>query len=123
MLLGTQPLGPSRMATVERALLDAASRPQLSGGASRVAEALAAVKDTTGVLELAREAHDIVAYRRIGSLATTLSLAVGRDLEPVPWKTLIELDRNARGEKGWVDKIWGVAWPYPASQLEAVVAA
>src|ERR1019366_844083 len=34
VLLGTQPLGPSRIATVERALLDAASRPQLSGGAS-----------------------------------------------------------------------------------------
>jgi predicted transcriptional regulator of viral defense system len=123
VLLGTQPLGPSRIATVERALLDAASRPQLSGGASRVAEALAAVKDTTGLLELARGADVIVAYRRIGSLATTLSLPVGRDLEPLPWKTLIELDRNARGEKGWVDKIWGVAWPYPASQLEAVVAA
>jgi sporulation-control protein spo0M len=36
---------------------------------------------------------------------------------------LIELDRKARGENGWVDKTWGVAWPYPASQLHAVVAA
>ena len=123
VLLGTEPLGPSRIATVERALLDAASRPQLSGGASRVAEALAAVKDTTGLLDLAREVNAVVAYRRIGSLATALSLLVGRDLEPLPWKTLIELDRNARGEKGWVDKTWGVAWPYPASELEAVVAA
>ena len=29
----------------------------------------------------------------------------------------------ARGEDGWVDKTWGVAWPYPASELQAVVGA
>lgn len=123
VLIGTQPLGPSRVATVERALLDAASRPRISGGASRVAEALAAVDGTTELLNLAREVDTTAAYRRIGSIATTLSLPAGRDLEPLPWKTLIELDRTVRREDGWVDKTWGVAWPYPASQLEAVVAA
>lgn len=54
-------------------------------------------------------------------MAATLSLSVGRGLEPPVWRSLIELDRKARGEKGWVDKIWGVAWPYPASELEAEV--
>jgi predicted transcriptional regulator of viral defense system len=123
VLLGTEPLGPSRIATVARALLDAASRPHLAGGASRVAEALAAAKGTPGLLDLAREVGAGAAYRRLGSIATTLSLPVARDLEPLPWRTLIELDRKARGENGWVDKAWGVAWPYPASQVQAVVAA
>jgi predicted transcriptional regulator of viral defense system len=121
VLVGTEPLGPSRVATVERALLDAASRPALAGGAVRVAEALAATDRVVGLRELAREINADPAYRRIGSLATTLSLSVGRDLEPPEWRTLIELDRKARGEDGWVDKTWGVAWPYPESELQGVV--
>lgn len=121
VLIGTEPLGPSRVATVPRALLDAASRPLLVGGASRVAEALAAADGAGGLLDLAREINAEPAYRRIGSLATTLSLPVALGLEPPTWRSLIELDRKARGENGWVDKAWGVAWPYPASELEAVV--
>ena len=38
-------------------------------------------------------------------------------------RTAMNAHRKARGEKGWVDKTWGVAWPYPATELEAVVAA
>jgi predicted transcriptional regulator of viral defense system len=121
VLVGTEPLGPSRVATVERALLDVASRPTLAGGAARVAEALAAVDRVTGLRDLASEVKADAAYRRIGSLAATLSLPVARDLEPPAWRTLIELDRKARGEDGWVDKTWGVAWPYPVSELQAVV--
>ncbi len=120
VLIGTEPLGPSRIATVERALLDAAARPALAGGA-RVAEALAAADRVVGLRDLARQINADPAYRRIGSLATTLSLPAGRDLEPPAWRTLIELDRNARGDHGWVDTTWGVAWPYPASELQAVV--
>jgi len=100
-----------------------ASRPALAGGATRVAEALAAVDRIVGLHDLALEIKADPAYRRIGSLATTLSLPAARDLEPPVWLTLIELDRKARGEDGWVDKTWGVAWPYPASELQAVVGA
>lgn len=121
VLIGTEPLGPSRIATVERALLDVASRPALAGGAARLAEALAAADGVVGLRDLARDINADPAYRRVGSLATTLSLPVGRDLEPPEWRTLIELDRKARGEDGWVDKTWGVAWPYAASDLQAVV--
>lgn len=123
VLVGTEPLGPSRIATVPRALLDAASRPLLAGGASRVAEALAAADSVGELRDLASEINAEPAFRRIGSMATTLSLPVGRGLEPPLWRSLIELDRNARGKGGWVDKKWGVAWPYAASELEAVVAA
>ena len=121
VLVGTEPLGPSRVATVERALLDAASRPALTGGATRVAEALAAVDRVVGLRDLAGEINAEAAYRRIGSIATTLSLPAAHGLEPPHWRTLIELDRQARREDGWVDKEWGVAWPYPKSELQAVV--
>ena len=123
LLVGTEPFGPSRIATVPRALLDAASRPHLVGGASRVAEALATAEAVVGLDDLARAVNADPAYRRIGSMATTLSLPVGRGLEPPVWVSLIELDRKARGANGWVDKTWGVAWPYPVSELQAIVAA
>lgn len=123
VLIGTEPLGQSRLATVERALLDAASRPQLTGGAARVAEALAAVQSLTGVRDLAGRLDAGAAYRRLGSIASTLELSIARDLEIPPWRSLVELDRRARIEHGWVDTTWGVAWPYPASELEAIVAA
>ena len=122
VLTGTQPFGPSRLATVERALLDTASRPGLTGGVARLAEALAAARATSGLRDLAEQVGDRSAYRRIGSIAVTLSLLVADGLEPPPWRTLVELDRDARGEGGWVDTTWGVAWPYPAAELEAVVA-
>ncbi len=121
VLIGTEPLGPSRVASVERALLDVASRPALAGGAARVAEALAGTDRVVGLRELAVEVKAEPTYRRIGSLAAALSLPATRDLEPPAWRTLIELDRKARGADGWVDKTWGVAWPYPVSELQAVV--
>ena len=121
ILAGTEPLGPSRVATVERALLDAASRPRLVSGASRVAESLAAVTATEGLAELAHAVGAEAGYRRIGSISTALSLPVSHGLEPEPWRTLVDLDTTAQHEHGWVDRTWGVAWPYPVSHLEAVV--
>jgi predicted transcriptional regulator of viral defense system len=120
VVLGTQPLGPSRVATVERALLDTASRPRLTGGASRLAEALASVETTSGLHDLAQRLDVGAAYRRLGSISTTLSLPVGRDFAAVPWRSVVELDPTARRAGGWVDTTWGVAWPYPASELRAV---
>ena len=76
---------------------------------------------TTGLRFLAEEMGGASAYRRIGSIASTLALPVAMGLEPLPWRTLVELDRRGRGDGGWVDTAWGVAWPYPPSELEAVV--
>ena len=122
VLIGTQPLGPARLATVERALIHTASKPQLTGGASRLAEALGGAGATTSLRELAVEIKAGAAYRRIGSIAHALSLRVAEGLEPPPWHSLVELDRRARGQGGWTDTAWGIAWPYPLSDLQAVVA-
>ncbi len=122
ILLGTEPLGPSRIATVERALLDTAARPRLTGGAARLAEALAAVQAISGVADLAERLDASPAYRRIGSISTTLSLPASRGLEPPEWRGLIDLDPTADRHERWIDKTWGVAWPYPPSELEAVTA-
>ncbi len=122
LLLGTEPLGPSRISTVERALLDTASRSRLTGGASRLAEALAAAPSDAALDELARRLRAWPAYRRIGSISAALTLPVGAALEPPPWRSLIQLDPTARRSGGWTDRAWGVAWPYPAAELAEVTA-
>ncbi len=121
--LGSEPVGPSRVSTVERALIETASRPQLTGGAARLAEALAAAEETSNLADLASQLNASAAYRRIGSIATTLQLPIARDLRPKPWESLVELDPTSDRHRGWVDKTWGVAWPYPSSELESVAAA
>jgi predicted transcriptional regulator of viral defense system len=120
LLLGTEPLGPSRIATIERALLDTAARPRLTGGATRLAEALAAIPATSGLADLAEQVDALPAYRRIGSISNTLCLTAGRGLDHPAWRSLVELDPTADRHKGWIDKTWGVAWPYPPAELEAV---
>ena len=122
LLLGAVPLGPSRIATVERALLDTAARPRLTGGAARLAEALAGAQATAGVADLATRLEALPAYRRIGSISATLSLPARYGLTPPAWRHLIELDPTADRRDGWSDTIWGVAWPYPPSELAAVTA-
>lgn len=123
VLVGTEPLGPSRVSTVERALLDTASRPGLTGGATRLAEELAGAGHVTGLRALAAQLDVGSAYRRIGSIATTLRLSIAEQLDRIPWTSPVELDPTVGREDGWVDATWGVAWPYPASHLDAVVAA
>ncbi|MGH7883887.1 MAG: type IV toxin-antitoxin system AbiEi family antitoxin domain-containing protein, partial [Candidatus Dormibacteraceae bacterium] len=122
LYLGSEPLGPSRVSTAERALIDTASRPRLTGGGPRLAEALAAIERSSGLANLALQLGASAAYRRIGSIATTLHLPIAGDLQPTTWKSLVELDPTANRHRGWIDKDWGVAWPYPSSELEAVTA-
>jgi hypothetical protein len=62
------------------------------------------------------------AYRRIGSICTTLALPASRGLLPPAWRSLINLDPTAERHDRWIDRTWGVAWPYPPSELEAVAA-
>jgi len=121
VLEGTEPLGPSRVSNVERALLDVASKPRIVGGASPLAEALSSVQHVSGISALAGRLKAEVALRRVGSVATALSFSVAADIPPIPWKSVIELEPGAKRGHGWIDKRWGVGWSYPVGELEAVV--
>jgi predicted transcriptional regulator of viral defense system len=118
--IGTEPLGPSRISTAERALLDVGSNPRL--GIDRLAEALASAALSAEIGGLAADVGALAGYRRVGSIASTLALPAAANLEPPHWRSLIELDRRAREDGGWVDTNWGVAWPYAPSRLQEVVA-
>jgi predicted transcriptional regulator of viral defense system len=120
LTMGSEPIGPSRVSTVERALIDTASRPLLTGGASRLAEALAAVDRMSGLESLSTQLGALAAYRRIGSIAATLDLPISNNLQPPTWKSLVELDPTTERRGGWVDKEWGVAWPFPSYELKEV---
>jgi len=120
ILLGTEPLGPSRIASVARALLDTAARPRFTNGAAQLAEALAAVDVLPEMADLAARIAAWPAYRRIGSICATLALPASHNLEPPLWRSLIDLDPTTDRHEGWVDTTWGVAWPYPPTELAAV---
>ena len=99
--LGTESAGHGiAVSTLERALLDAASRPDLVGGYFPLAEALAGSSpDPPQLLELAARLNAGPGLRRIGSLADRLELGdlAGRlrPLSPPEWD--LDLDPGLKG--------------------------
>ncbi|HEX7060053.1 MAG TPA: type IV toxin-antitoxin system AbiEi family antitoxin domain-containing protein [Solirubrobacterales bacterium] len=75
--IGAEPAGHGAFVSgLERALIDAASRPDLVGGYFPLAEALVAANpDPTRLTDLAEELRAAAALRRIDSLADRLGLA------------------------------------------------
>ncbi|MBI4730113.1 MAG: hypothetical protein HY775_11575 [Acidobacteria bacterium] len=121
--VGATRLGDSWVSDVERALIDAAARPDLVGGAVPLAEALLmATPDPERMLAYGRDLAAGAAIRRIGSVADQLrigSLAGG--LRPVaPPTSDITLDtsirRRGRGTV-WRDRHWFVRWPIAVDEL------
>lgn len=107
---------------MERALLDAASRLDLIGGADILAEAHAAADAHPAVLQsLAGELGAAAGLRRIGSLAEQLPLPrFAGHLEPLtPPASDIPLDPSlARNrERSFRDGRWRVRWPEEPSRL------
>ena len=123
--VGSVPLGPSMVSNVERALLDAASRPDLVGGSAALAEALVAAGQETNVERLqdyARQLSLTSALRRLGSLADRLHIAgLAGQLRPifVP-KGDIELEPRDPGISAWRDPDWRVRWNQPPRELADV---
>lgn len=125
--LGIEPAGYGALASsLERALLDAAARPDLVGGYFPLAEALAASKpDATGLRELAEHLDASPALRRIGSLADRLELAgLAGELEPLtPPSWDLDLDPGLRESGGaFRDSIWRIRWPVDPRALSQEVA-
>lgn len=114
--LGTEPAGHGAVVSnLERALLDAGSRPDLVGGYFPLAEALSAAKpDAQRMLDLADRLGANAAIRRIGSLADRLELAgLTGELEPLaPLRSDLDLDPGLRGPTTvFRDARWRIRWP------------
>ena len=98
---------------LERALLDAASRPELAGGLHGLAEAIAAAADRVDPARLADYARQLEAgpaIRRIGSIADAIDRPLGRQLEPLAKPTSdLELEPG-RVLYAWRDARWWMRW-------------
>jgi len=111
---------------LERALLDAAARPELVGGIAVLAEALGTASskgvDADRLTSYARLLSWGPALRRIGSLADTLHIAglAGR-LEPLT-KPSSDLDLEpGHFASSYRDAKWWVRWDHSPSELQNVV--
>jgi predicted transcriptional regulator of viral defense system len=115
----------ARVSNVERALLDAASRPDLVGGYFGLAEALATAQpDRDRLVELARDLNASAALRRIGSLADRLEVSgLANEIE-LPDQPTFDLDLDPtlkQSDTAFRDRKWRVRWPvHPAAAIEEI---
>ncbi len=119
--IGAQREGAAWVSDVERALLDAAARPQLVGGVSALAEALTSGgADAARIMEYAQRLGAGAALRRLGSLADSLHVQglAGR-LRPLDTpKADLDLEPGAVAfDAGWRDRIWRVRWSVPREEV------
>lgn len=124
--IGAIACGSSWVSGVERALLDAAMRPNLIGGAAVLAEAIATASNRIDVTALIHYAQDLgwaAALRRIGSIADALEVdgLAGRlhPLKPITADLDLEPGRNM--PRSWRDTHWRVRWPQSPAEIASVV--
>ena len=124
--IGAIACGSSWVSDVERALLDAAMRPNLVGGATVLAEAIATAGNRTDVTALIDYAQDLgwaAALRRIGSIADTLEVdgLAGR-LHPLkPITADLDLEPGGNMPQSWRDAHWRVRWQQTPDEIASVV--
>lgn len=119
--VGAVPLRGSNVSDLERALLDAAARPELVGGPAVLAEAITAAAGKAQPEQLIAYAGRLgwtAALRRIGSLADGLEVeGLERAIEPLrEIKGDIALEPGTR-EGVWRDAKWRVRWPMTPDEL------
>lgn len=122
--IGATKRGATYVSDVERALLDAAARPELIGGAAVLAEAIVAAAgqvNTARLLDYAERLNLGAGLRRIGSIADSLDVAgLARKLHPLAKPTSdIDLEPGA-GESVWRDARWWVRWARTHAELANV---
>lgn len=122
--VGADRVGDAWVSDVERALLDAASRPELIGGVSELAPALSlASPDPERLLSYGSRLGQNAAIRRIGSVADRLEIdGLAGTLHPlVPPKSDIDLDTTRRGSRDEPvvarDSHWFVRWHLSVDEL------
>ena len=125
LVVGRTPHGSSYVSDLHRAVLDAANRPRLVGGAEVLAEAVAAAPNLNPdiLIDRARLLGYAAALRRLGSIAETLMLHPLADaLEPIKRITAdLDLEPSSDEPVVWRDKRWRVRWSRTVEELEAVV--
>lgn len=125
LYIGAEPHGAAYVSNVDRALLDAAARPELVGGIAVLAQALLAAVPRVNPDRLrtyAKRLRSAAALRRIGSLADALQLrGLAGTLTPLTAPTSdIDLEPGVRGS-AWRDAKWRVRWDQLPEQLANVV--
>lgn len=121
--LGTEPIGPAQISTVERALLESAEVPRRVGGIASVAEALAGAElHASSIERLATKLDMHIGLRRLASLDHALQTRKLRDLE-LPERTgrPLPLDPTDPRQGGWLDANLGVLWPGEPAELVEVI--
>lgn len=122
--VGAEVTNSSWVSSVERALLDAAARPRLVGGATVLAEAITAAgrnADPERITSYAAMLGWGAALRRIGSIADRLKVdgLAGR-LSPLRSPTSdVDLDPSRIRGSHWRDSRWWVRWMVSPAELGA----
>lgn len=126
--VGANRAGEAWVSDVERALVDAASRPELIGGISVLAQALSiASPDPERLLSYGSRLGRNAAIRRIGSVADRLEIeGLAGTLRPLaPPKSDIDLDTTGRGSRDEPvisrDRHWFVRWHLSVDELASSV--
>jgi predicted transcriptional regulator of viral defense system len=127
VLVGAEQHGGAYVSDLERALLDAAARPELVGGVAVLAAALSAGATRVDPEQLRSYAERLrwgAALRRIGSLADTLALpGLAGTLTPLAEPTSdLDLEPGA-DDSLWRDSKWRIRWDQNPEQLANVVGA
>ncbi len=123
--IGAVPSGISRVSNLERALLDAARRPALVGGAVVLAEAVTAGGrdiDVAVLTDYARSLGWASALRRIGSIADALEVpGLAGQLQPfAPLTADLDLEPGVTPTHPWRDARWRIRWPLSIAEVKAV---
>lgn len=123
--IGAERYGETFVSNLERALLDAAARPELAGGIAILAQALSAAAarvDPDRLRDYARQLQWGAALRRIGSIADALKLhGLAGKLTPLVQPTSdLDLEPGSHGA-AWRDSKWRVRWDQAPEQLSNVV--
>jgi len=123
--IGAIRCGSSWVSDLERALLDAARRPKLIGGAEVLAEAIAAAAADVDVDKLMQHAIELnwsPAVRRIGSLADALEVdGLAGALEPIhSIRADLDLEPGFPLKALWRDTRWHIRWSRSIKELAAV---
>lgn len=123
--VGAIACGLSRVSSVERALLDAAARPNLVGGAAILAEAIATASsriDVTVLIHYAQNLGWAAALRRIGSIADTLEIGgLAGKLRPLrPLTADLDLEPGGDPPRVWRDAHWRVRWAQSPAEIANV---